>query len=38
MQHLLLSDKEWKFLEQLGSVLEVSSLHQVVILPGLIDQ
>jgi hypothetical protein len=24
MQHLLLSEKEWKFLEQLGSVLEVS--------------
>ena len=27
MRDLLLSDREWKFLEQLGSVLEVSLLR-----------
>ena len=28
MRDLLLSDREWKFLEQLGSVLEVSLLRR----------
>ena len=28
MHDLLLSDREWKFLEQLGSVLEVSLLRR----------
>jgi hypothetical protein len=31
MRDLLLSDREWKFLEQLGSVLEVSLLRRSVI-------